>query len=252
MTTASLSASPAVATVTAATAVAAHPRFDMYTGIHKALRAFMADTLLRLGTLDHADDDERQQVLDQVDALLSQLRAHLDHENTFVHAAIEARCPGGAAHTAGDHVAHEDAIASLEDASRALRDARPAQRDAMGLALYRHLSAFVAENLEHMLIEERDNQALLWKLYSDAELIAIHDALVASIDPGEMMRLMRWFAVALSAAELAPMFADMRAKAPAPAFEAMIDVVRSRMPEARWAKLARALGLAPVPGLVEA
>lgn len=226
------------------------PRLDFYTPIHKALRAFMSHTLLRLGALDVVDDAERSDVLDQLDALLAQLRSHLDHENTFVHAALDARLPGASMRTAGDHEGHVESIANLEDEGRALRHARPGQRAALALNLYRHLSAFVAENLEHMLVEERDNGTALWALYDDAELEAIHDALVASIAPDEMMRTMHWFAVALPLAELAAMFAEMRTKAPPPVFEAMLGVARRALDDGRWAKLARALGEPPVAGLV--
>ena len=72
----------------------AAPRMDMYASIHKALRAFMADTLLGLGRMDVDDDLEFAQTCDRVMQLLDLCRAHLHHENQFVHAAMEARQPG--------------------------------------------------------------------------------------------------------------------------------------------------------------
>ena len=238
-------------TATAETApIANPPRVDMYTPIHKALRAFMSDTLVRLGSHDHDDDAERQRTLDQVDALLIQMKNHLEHENRFVQTAIEARAPGAAVHTANDHVDHLESISNLEDECRAVRSARPQQRAALTLSLYRHLGAFVAENLEHMLVEERENNAALWSRYSDAELMQVHDQLLASIPPAELLSSLRWMVVALTVAELAPMFKAMRDDAPPAAFAQMLDVAREHMDGARWAKLARALELAPVPGLV--
>jgi hypothetical protein len=235
-----------------ATTVSAQPRIDMYTPIHKALRAFMSDTLVRLGGVDHDDDSDRQRTLDQVDALLAQLKSHLDHENHFVQTAIEARCAGAAGRTAHDHIDHLECISNLEDECRALRDARPEQRAGLGMSLYRHLGAFVAENLQHMLVEERENNAALWAHYSDAELAQVHDLLLASIPPAELLLCTRWMVVAMSVAELAPMFAAMRDKAPPAAFAVLLDVAREHMDSVRWAKLARALDLAPVPGLMTA
>ncbi|HLL20433.1 MAG TPA: hypothetical protein VK439_16760, partial [Rubrivivax sp.] len=178
------------------------PRLDLYTPIHKALRAFMTDTLVRLGSMDVDDDDERRRTLDQVDALLAQMKSHLDHENHFVHTAIEARWPGAASRTAHDHLDHLETICNLEDECSALRAARPEQRASLAMSLYRHLAAFVAENLEHMLVEERENNAALWAHYSDAELAHVHDLLLASIPPAEMLQSTRWLVVALSVAEL--------------------------------------------------
>lgn len=228
------------------------PRFDMYCFIHKALRQCMARTLRNLGALDASEDDERQAVLDEVDSLLALLRSHLQHENDFVHTAIEARQPGGARQTAGEHVEHQEAIRNLEDEARALRDAHEEHRPQLALRLYRHLAAFVGENLVHMQVEETRCNTTLWALYSDEELLAIHDRLVASIDPAEMCQVARWMAAALSVPELVAVYSDMRGKAPPPAFEALLGIARTQLDERRWAQLARALGLPPVPGLMTA
>jgi hypothetical protein len=232
------------------TAAPALPRLDLYTTIHKAWRQFMGDTLGRVGRMDVDDETDRLATLDQVEALLLQLRAHLDHENHFVHAAIEARRPGGAQVTAGDHEEHLESIRNLEDEAQALRQARGEQRHDLGLRLYRHLALFIAENFEHMQVEERDNNAALWALYSDAELLALHERLMASIGPAEMAATARWMAAALNPRELAELYIDVRAKAPLEAFNALLGVARSVLDDQRWAKLTRALRVPPVPGLM--
>ena len=234
----------------AATAVSRAPRPDLYSTIHKALRQFMTDTLGRVGRMDVDDDSDRNTTLDQVDLLLQQLRSHLQHENDFVHTAIDARRPGGARITANDHGQHLESMRNLDDEVQALRQARDFQRPALAQRLYSHLAIFVAENFEHMLVEERDNNATLWALYSDAELAGLHGRILAHIAPDEMARTVRWMAAAMNPQELAGMFTGMRQNAPAAAFEAMLDIVRQQLDTTRWAKLARALGLPPVPGLV--
>ena len=226
------------------------PRLDLYGPIHKAWRRFLMDTLVCVGRLDVDDEAEREQVCGQVQSLMQAMRGHLEHENEFVHAAIEARHAGGARQTAADHEQHVDAIGNLDDEAQALRHARPAQRATLAARLYRHLAAFVAHNLEHMAVEESTNNALLWSLYGDEELAALHDRLLASIGPDEMALTARWMAQSLSPQELAGLFTDMRAKAPPAAFEVLYDIALAHLDEPRRAKLARALGLAPVPGLL--
>ncbi|MFY9510440.1 MAG: hypothetical protein WAQ05_05650 [Rubrivivax sp.] len=228
------------------------PRADLYGPIHKALRQFMGHTLQRVGAMDVEDAEERSQVLDGVAALLGFMRGHLAHENDFIHTAIEARRPGGARHTADDHLLHVDAIGNLEDEAAALRVAGDAHRATLAQRLYRHLGEFVGENLVHMQVEETQNNAALWALYSDAEIFAIHDRLVASIAPDEMALATRWLAASLNIHELSGMFCDMQQKAPPPAFEALLAVARTQLDERRWAQLCRALGRAPVPGLMTA
>jgi hypothetical protein len=242
----------ATAPAQATTAAPKAPRFDMYAGIHKALRQCMAHTVHQLGAADVDDAAELAAALDGVQALLTLMKGHLQHENDFLHTAIEARRPGAARHTADDHQLHADAFANLEDEVAALRAARAELRAGIALRLYRHLAEFVGENLVHMQVEETRNNATLWELYTDAELVEIHDRLVASVPPAEMMVIARWMVVSLNPQELAGLYADMQQKAPPPAFEALYDVARQHMAPAAFAKLARALGRPPVPGLMTA
>ena len=59
-------------------------------------------------------------------------------------------------------------------------------------------------------------------------------------------------AAALPTKDLVELFSGVRANAPAPAFAALLDVACTQLDEGRRARLMRALGLPPVPGLVTA
>lgn len=247
MNTTALSAARPARTETAPGA----PRVDLYAGIHKAIRHFMTDTLHRVGRMDAADADDLARTLGQLDALLVECLHHLQRENTFLHAAMEARQPRGSSRTADDHVEHLDAIEQLQAEASALRAAPAADRNALALRLYRHLALFVAENFQHMHVEETHNNAVLWAHCSDAELLELHHRLLASVAPHEMLQICRWMIPALSPAERAMVFGDMKANAPAPAYRAMLDAVRPHLDDGAWNKLARALGEPQAPGLVD-
>ncbi len=226
---------------------AATPRFDLYAPIHKALRLFMTDTLARVGRLDVHDGAEIVATLGQLDALLDLCTSHLQHENDFMHPAIEAHAPGGARTTAADHEEHRRAIDALRREAALLRCA-PTEPGA--LRLYRQLALFVADNLQHMHVEETVNNATLWAQHTDAELHALHDRLLASIPPQEHAQVAHWMLPALTPTERAAVVGGMRAQMPAPAFDAMLATLRQRLDDTAWRKLARALAIAPVPGLV--
>jgi hypothetical protein len=234
----------------AATARTGLGRFDSYAGIHKALRAFMTDTLLRAGRADPDDSRDVASVVDQVCELMDLCERHVEHENAFMHPALEARCPGISQPVARDHEGHLHHIAHLRDAARALASCEGAERAALLHALYLGLALFVADNLQHMHAEETVHNSALWAAYSDAELIGIHDALVASIPQDEMMLVMRWMLPNLNAPERLSVMQGMRAGAPAPVFDGMADATRGLLDQRDWAKLARGLGLPPVAGLV--
>ncbi len=245
-------------------AAAQPPRMDLYTTIHKALRQFMADTLVRIGSMDIDDANETDGALQQLGALLTMLRSHLAHENTFVHAAIEQRRPGAQRRLSQDHDEHLVTIDEIDAQAQALRKAclrndlrddprdgpRDDKHDAAALRLYRHLAQFIAENFEHMHVEETSNQALLWALFSDAELIALHERLLASVPMPEMAVVLRWMASSLNFKELANMLGAMQSGMPPEAFRGVLDLVQAQMSATRWGRLAAHLGVPQVPGLV--
>ena len=242
-------ASPAVARpAPAAPACDQAGRMDLYVSIHKALRHFMTDTLTRIGRIDIADRADRDAALDQLDELLDLCSAHLHHENEFIHTAIEARQPAGSRRIAAEHVEHAESIAALQREAAALRGARGAEAERLALRLYRHLALFVAENFQHMHIEESVHNALLWQHYSDGELAALHGRLMASISPKEHLLVARWMLPASTPAERALIAGAAKAQMPPEALLGVMSVVRPHLDAAGWAKLAAAIGIDPQLG----
>jgi len=77
--------------------------------------------------------------------------------------------------------------------------------------LHLQLSVFIGENLVHMNLEETEHNAVLWACYSDEELHASHERIIAAIPPQEMQATMRWMIPAVNPAERAGMLLGMRA-----------------------------------------
>jgi hypothetical protein len=218
------------------------PRFDLYAAIHKALRLAMSQALCRLGSSDPADPLGLTASLDRLQALLTLCELHLKHENQFVHPALERAQPRASAHIADEHDHHRAAIAQLRGQVAGVEQASPAARGAAFHALYRATALFVAENFQHMEFEEREHNALLWAHYSDAELLQIEHAIVASVAPDSMMALLHFFLPALNASERAAMLRGMQQGLPAPVFDAVLDIARRTLEPRAHAQLLQALG----------
>ena len=225
--------------------VAEAPRYDLYASIHKGLRSFMSETLVRVGRIDVADGGDRDGALAQLDELLQFCAAHLRHENEFVHTAIEARQPAGSRRIADEHGEHLESIAALAAEAAALRTASSSKAPRLAARLYRHLSLFIAENFQHMHIEETVHNALLWQHYSDAELAALHGRLLASITPAEQMRVVRWMVPACTPVERAAIVGGAKAQMPPEALLGVMTMLRPHVDDAGWAKLAAAVGIDP-------
>jgi len=216
-------------------------RYNLYSSIHKALRGFMLNTVTRVGQADVEDECELAQVIEQVRTLLQDCRSHLKHENEFVHPAMERVLRHSSQHTADDHVQHERTIAELESQVERLIAAPAVQRSFLTSQLYLRLTAFIAENLEHMLVEETDNHQALIAAYTDAELLQIKGAIVASIPPQDNMRMMKWMLEYMNNAERIAIVKDIKAHAPPMVFHAVMDTARSTLSQRDYFKLERAL-----------
>ena len=196
---------------------------------------------------------DRYRLVDAVfEALLDLCAGHVAHENAFVHPAIEARQPAGAARTADDHLEHLASIEVLRAEGRRLRDAPEGKRTALALRLYRHLALFVAENFQHMHIEETVNNATLWANYSDAELAELHERILAAISPQEHLAVARWMVPALNPIERAGMLGGAKAGMPPEAFLGVVEHVRPHLDPRGWRKLAPAIGVSVEPSALPA
>lgn len=222
---------------------AATPRFDIYLAIHKALRAYMGETLGAIGRMDCSDQHDVAAALEQLRELLDICEGHLQHEGEFLHTAMERRRPGSAMRIADEHIEHSHAIGDLRAAIALVELGSAGERRVLAQMLYRQLALFVAENFEHMQREESEHNATLWSAYTDAELMAIEAELVASIPPAEMMVIARWMLANNDHDYRVNMLGGVRAHAPREVFEGLLAIARTNLTTRDWHKLADALAL---------
>jgi hypothetical protein len=189
----------------------------MYLHVHKGLRAFMADVLTAMGRVDAHDAAEVAAGVAQVRALLDACRSHLFTENQFLHTAMEARRRGSSYATANDHIQQEEALEQLEAQLRVIERSSDSKLDAQILHLYRSLALFVADNFQHMQVEEQENNETLWDLYTDAELLGIHGELLRSLEQAEIATFLRWIIPSVSKHERVAIVAGLQRVALEPA-----------------------------------
>jgi hypothetical protein len=186
---------------------------DFYLSVHKALRAAMADTLLRLGATDFAGP-EGEPCLAQIGDLLELLATHVRLENEHLHCAIEARQQGASRALAEAHAELSVQLVELADELARVRSAASAAaRAALCQRLYRHLARLVGRKLEHMAVEEITAGRALRSLYDPAELHQLQRRLLAATPATHLLQVQAWAARGLSPreqAELDRAWADAR------------------------------------------
>lgn len=216
----------------------AFTRFDLYGPVHKGLRAFMADTLQRLGCLDVEDAAQVRETCQQALDLLALLRSHVDHEDEFIHPVLERCGTGRSLQVAHEH---EDHRRCLEALAVDVRGLLAAPSYAAANALYQNLAELMADNLQHMHLEDVSCQGVLWQHCTDAELAALDGHIVASIPPKEMMQFLRWMIPAMSPPQRLRLMRALRAGAPAMVHAAVARMAQQILPAAAWQRLVQDL-----------
>ena len=216
-------------------------RYDSYLFIHKALRALMADTLVRLGSMDPTDDADTHAVLEQVRQAIALGQSHLAKEEDFVHPAMEARAPGSTGRASSDHASHTVAFEKILTACREVEASQGAVRAGRALCLYRRFALLLAEDLVHMNTEETENNAVLWATHTDEEIHALAARLVASISPETLSKYLRWMLTANAPRDRVTILSGIRERMPKAGFSRFVEAVLPNLRDAERRKLVAAL-----------
>ena len=182
---------------------------DPIAPVHKALRRFMFDTLVRIGALDVGDRLDVERSVNLVQRLLGVL---------------------------------DDPAPAIQATLAALRHGPASERRSEAAQLYRELSALVTARLQRLEAVESEPAPRL----QGTALQAWRRAQLAGMDDAEWQDALHWMSGSLSPAELADLLDDLHAGAPA-RLDTTAATLRQRLDPARWAGVQRALGTRTLP-----
>ncbi len=219
-------------------------RYDIYGAVHKGLRKAGCDLLGRLGTADFHNVEETGFLIADLRHYLMLAASHVSHEDDHIHEALAAK---GLSTTTLDeqHDDHRTAFRELEELVVAWENAWPLDKPACGRKLYLAFAAYIADDFAHMHEEETVTGPLLWRNFTDDEMLGIEMRIIASLPPEKSMAFMRIMIPAINPAERAALLGTMKKDAPPEVFQAVIDfAVRPALSVSDFAQLAGALQLA--------
>jgi hypothetical protein len=217
-------------------------RHDLYTAVHKGVRAALFQTASRIDRTDFADPAEAGAAALAARTLVRALASHAAHEDREVMPVLQRLAPEVHADLQADHARTEGMADEVLATVDRLAVAPAAERPSLGRRLHDQLWRLTAEHLRHMEREETQAMRALWAHQTDEELLAIHRRILASIPPAEMAAWSVVMIPALSLPERRAMLAPMVESLPRPAFEALVAPVRQALGD-DWARTAAAIGL---------
>jgi Hemerythrin HHE cation binding domain len=213
-------------------------RFNIFNQIHKALRAMLYDTSLTLQQTYFADADEAETAMEKVRQAVDIFDAHAGHEDHFVLPAIRQYEPSLVdafeLEHIKDHALSEKLRGLLTVYNHAIKTEVMIET---GQAITRAFIDFMIFNLEHMANEETVLNKILWRYYSDEEIIAINQRIVAAIPQSELAVTSAWMMRGLSNTEISSWLKAVEKNAPQPVFTQLFSLAEKELPDNRFRKV---------------
>jgi len=174
-------------------------RHDLFTVIHKGQRKELFAVTVLAGTINWEDATAANDFVAVWSKLTSMLEAHAAHEHKHFFPLLAQHAPEMVVQV---EAAHEDLEHQLIALTDTITVAAGRQSREHGLAIYRQISAFVANYLLHILDEETVVMPAIWQHCTDAEINAARVAFQADQSPAGVVRSRRAILTAITQAEL--------------------------------------------------
>jgi hypothetical protein len=207
-------------------------RVDLYRNVHKGIRRMLAQLVDEAGALDPSSPTEVAALAQRFRGAARVLEAHHVHEEKFIGPHLERAAPPLFARMERDHEALGHDLERLQASAVSAH------------SFYLDLASYVGRYFTHIDQEERVFNVALQAAFSDAELLAIEQALVASIAPELMGEFLTMVLPALNAAERDELFAGLTAGAPAPVIDGLFHLAGVVLPARESARLRARFGQA--------
>ncbi|NLE22297.1 MAG: hypothetical protein GX624_05915 [Actinobacteria bacterium] len=218
-------------------------RPDLFTAIHKAIRAMVYDAGGRLQTADFADDRAATTTTADLIPVLSLLREHHHTEEEIVFPQVRPFDETLIDGLEAQHETIETLLTIAGDAVSATETAEPASRPDAGAELNKRFNELAAFYLEHLAHEEQTIVPVMWEHFTDEGLAAIQKAIMASAKPQLVLDWLGWMFRGLNRQELVSMLSDAKASLPEPALEGIRDLGAANLEPERWAVIREQAGL---------
>lgn len=219
------------------------PRFDLFTSIHKALRAMIYATGGVLQTADFADERAVERAAAALKPTLGQMQHHHDLEEAHVFPMVRPFEQEMIDDLRAQHEQVERLIGVAAGATDEAVSADAAERVVAGVELNRRYNELTALFLEHLAHEEATLLPATWKHFDDARLMAVQGAIIQTQQPEDLMQSLRWMFKGLNRMELVEILSAAGATMPPPALDAVRELGAANMDPAAWAVVREQAGL---------
>jgi hypothetical protein len=215
-------------------------RVNIFNQIHKGLRALLYETSILLQQTDFSHKEEMQTAIKRVTLVADMFDDHAHHEDNFILPAINEYEPSIVDAFEQEHELDAKLTRALKDSLQALQMASPLVRPNMANELSKTFVQFMVFNLEHMSKEESILNKILWRYYSDEEILDIQKKIVANLSPWSASVSSGWIIRGLNNPEILRWLKSVEESAPETVFQNLFATAERELPEHRFRQVQEA------------
>jgi hypothetical protein len=210
-------------------------RYNVFGNIHKALRRMLFDIQTKIQQTDFSAP-EAAEIIGSLKQILEYYDEHAVHEDKFLISRIVMHEPKLAESLEKDHVIDHKLSQDLAKLVHEF-ETSPETREETGSKIFYAMNEFIAFNLYHMNKEETELLAVLWKHYSDEQIINMEQEILAYIDPGILMEESRWMMRSINNREISEWLHGVRIAAPDDLYRIFIKMAETELTHDRFKQL---------------
>jgi len=217
-------------------------RYNIFNQIHKSLRVLLYDTATLVGRTDFDDPSQYEAINERLKEVMNSFDRHAAHEDSMILPLLQEYEPGVVAAFEDDHKIDHALIRKLEGSLIALDYAvLPEAKRQLGISLSHSFVEFMMFNLQHMAKEETILNNLLWRYYSDEELVTVNKKLVATIPAEELDYASIWMIKGLSNNEIIAWLRNVERNAAPHVFRPLFSIAEKELEQFRFRKILEGL-----------
>lgn len=219
-------------------------RVNIFNQVHKGLRVALYQTATLLQQTDFAVQEDAEIAFEQVKEIVMLFDEHARKEDKYILPAIHQFEPSVGDCFKDEHVEDMALSASLTEAIENFARLESAdEKIAAGMILNLEFSSFMIFNLQHMRKEEDVLNKLLWRYYSDAEIMTLHNTVVESITPWHFDFYSKWMLRGLNNQEIIYWLKAVDANAPPVVYQTLLAKAKTEIDPNRFNRIIKSVSM---------
>lgn len=219
-------------------------RLDLFTIIHKAIRAMIYDLGKKLLQTDFTDNKSVQEIIARLQHDTEMLSEHGEHEEQFVFPELKQHEPSLIDLFLKEHFLIEERIKKINSLIEKLEFIKDEDiRNDMGENLNRAFNDLASTYLTHMHHEETTLLPTTWEHFTDEQLGAMRANIQRNMPPERYAEWLHWIFGGANNTEIITMLKGVKTIAPQPLLSNLIEVAEKTLSKDRWERIKKAAEL---------